>query len=126
MSTLLWRTEHLLIDFKESLERQVHALGREMSEGFARIETKFDTQAARLDWQITELRVLFDKLEKRDGDQGRAPSPPTDPRTFPAVDCPHFSCTMLRMNGEKSLSPRCNKSGTASWSTLWTVVWKHE
>jgi len=81
MSTLLWRTEHLLIDFKESLERQVHALGREMSEGFARIETKFDTQAARLDWQITELRVLFDKLEKRDGDQGRAPSPPTDPRT---------------------------------------------
>jgi len=51
MSTLLWRTEHLLIDFKESLERQVHALGREMSEGFARIETKFDTQAARLDRQ---------------------------------------------------------------------------
>ena len=41
--------EQLLSDVKESLEREIHGLGREMRDGFAQINTKFDTQAARLD-----------------------------------------------------------------------------
>ena len=39
--------ERLVVDLIESLKREVHALDRKVSEGFARIETKFDTQAAR-------------------------------------------------------------------------------
>ena len=41
--------ERLLMDVKDSLEREIHSLGREMREGFAQISTKFDTQATRLD-----------------------------------------------------------------------------
>jgi hypothetical protein len=48
--------EQLLMDVKESLEREIHGLGREihglagaMREGFAQMNTRFDTQAARLD-----------------------------------------------------------------------------
>jgi hypothetical protein len=48
--------ERLIIDVKESLEREIrglidgqHSLQSEMREGFAQINTRFDTQAARLD-----------------------------------------------------------------------------
>ena len=41
--------EHLLLDVKESLEREIHGLALEMRAGFAQITTRFDTQAARLD-----------------------------------------------------------------------------
>jgi hypothetical protein len=41
--------EQLLLNVKESLEREIHGLAREMREGFAQINTRFDTQAARLD-----------------------------------------------------------------------------
>ena len=41
--------EQLVIDLKESLERQLGDLTREMREGFASMNTKFDNQAARLD-----------------------------------------------------------------------------
>jgi predicted RNase H-like nuclease (RuvC/YqgF family) len=53
--------EHLIVDLKESLERQIlgveSSLRQEMREGFARIETKFDTQAARLDRQAGLLQT---------------------------------------------------------------------
>lgn len=39
----------LIIDVKESLEREIHGLAREVREGFAQVNTRFDTQAARLD-----------------------------------------------------------------------------
>jgi hypothetical protein len=39
----------LIIDVKESLEREIHGLAREMREGFAQVTTRFDTQATRLD-----------------------------------------------------------------------------
>ena len=39
----------LIIDLKESLEREIQGLAREMREGFAQVNTRFDTQAARLD-----------------------------------------------------------------------------
>jgi hypothetical protein len=42
--------EQLIIDLKESLER-------EMRSGFARIETRFDTQAARLDRHAALLQT---------------------------------------------------------------------
>ena len=48
--------ERLIMDVKESLERETGGLGneigslrQEMREGFAQINTRFDTQAARLD-----------------------------------------------------------------------------
>jgi hypothetical protein len=45
--------EQLLLDFKESLEREIHGLAREMHGEFtqlrAEINTRFDTQAARLE-----------------------------------------------------------------------------
>jgi hypothetical protein len=39
----------LITDVKESLEREIQGLGREMREGFAQVTTRFDTQATRLD-----------------------------------------------------------------------------
>jgi predicted RNase H-like nuclease (RuvC/YqgF family) len=41
--------ERLIIDLKESLEREVGSLRSEMREGFARINSRFDLQAQRLD-----------------------------------------------------------------------------
>jgi len=39
----------LITDVKESLEREIQGLAREMREGFAQVNTRFDTQAVRLD-----------------------------------------------------------------------------
>jgi pyruvate-formate lyase len=39
----------LITDLKESLERELQGLAREMREGFAQVNTRFDTQAVRLD-----------------------------------------------------------------------------
>src|ERR1035441_3826526 len=39
----------LIIDVKESLEREIQVLAREVREGFAQVNTRFDTQATRLD-----------------------------------------------------------------------------
>ena len=41
--------EQLIIDLKESLERELAGLRREMHEGFAQLSTRLDTQAARMD-----------------------------------------------------------------------------
>ena len=41
--------EKLIVDLKESLEREIDVLRQEMRAGFARMEVRFDTQAARLD-----------------------------------------------------------------------------
>lgn len=45
--------EQLIIDMKESLEREIRqvreSLERELHEGFDRVNTRFDTQAARLE-----------------------------------------------------------------------------
>ena len=41
--------DRLLIDVKESLERELAGLRQEMRQGFAGLNTRFDTQAARLD-----------------------------------------------------------------------------
>jgi hypothetical protein len=43
----------LIIDVKESLEREIQGLRRDMREGFAEVNTRFDTQAARLDRHAT-------------------------------------------------------------------------
>jgi hypothetical protein len=39
----------LIVDLKESLERETHGLAREIREGFAQLNKRFDAQAARLD-----------------------------------------------------------------------------
>jgi hypothetical protein len=39
----------LIADVKESLEREIQGLARDMREGFAQVNTRFDTQAVRLD-----------------------------------------------------------------------------
>jgi hypothetical protein len=39
----------LTTDVKESLERELGGLRQEMREGFAQVNTRFDTQAARLE-----------------------------------------------------------------------------
>jgi hypothetical protein len=39
----------LITDVKESVEREIQNLTREMREGFAQVNTRFDTQAVRLD-----------------------------------------------------------------------------
>lgn len=52
--------EHLekrIIDFKESLEREMDELRQEMRSGFARIEVRFDTQAARMDRHAALLQT---------------------------------------------------------------------
>ena len=41
--------EKLIIDLKESLERELSSLRHDMQEGFAQVTTRFDTQAARLE-----------------------------------------------------------------------------
>jgi predicted nucleic acid-binding Zn-ribbon protein len=45
--------ERLITDLKESLEREI----REVRSGIARLETRFDTQAARLDRQGALLQT---------------------------------------------------------------------
>ena len=56
--------EQLIIDVKESLEREIGGLDRglgslrqAMQEGFAQVIVRFDTQAARLDRQGALLQV---------------------------------------------------------------------
>jgi predicted RNase H-like nuclease (RuvC/YqgF family) len=39
----------LITEVKESLEREIQNLTREMREGFAQVNTRLDTQAARLE-----------------------------------------------------------------------------
>ena len=39
----------LITDLKGSLERELQGLAREMREGFAQVNTRFDTQVVRLD-----------------------------------------------------------------------------
>ena len=41
--------EQLLLDVKESLERELGGLRQEMRDGFDHLNARFDTQAARLD-----------------------------------------------------------------------------
>jgi hypothetical protein len=41
--------EHLLLDVKESLERELGGLRQDMQLGFSQLNARFDTQAARLD-----------------------------------------------------------------------------
>lgn len=41
--------EKLIVDMKDSLERELSSLRQEMHQGFADINTRFDTQATRLD-----------------------------------------------------------------------------
>lgn len=41
--------ERLILDMKESLERELGELRREMHDGFQVVNTRFDTQAIRLD-----------------------------------------------------------------------------
>ncbi len=49
--------ERLLIDFKESLEREVRGVEREVRSGFSEMKTRFDNQAARLDRQAGLLQT---------------------------------------------------------------------
>jgi chromosome segregation ATPase len=41
--------ERLIIDLKESLERQIEALRNEMRDGFARVDACYDTQQSRVE-----------------------------------------------------------------------------
>ena len=41
--------EQLLLDVKESLERELAGMKQEMRDGFAHLNARFDTQSARLD-----------------------------------------------------------------------------
>ncbi|MDR3703005.1 MAG: hypothetical protein P4L56_25390 [Candidatus Sulfopaludibacter sp.] len=41
--------EQLIIDFKESLEREIGSLRQDIRDGFAAVTNRFDDQAARLD-----------------------------------------------------------------------------
>jgi hypothetical protein len=43
------RIEQLIIDLKESLEREIGSLRQEMRDGFAAVTNRFDDQATRLD-----------------------------------------------------------------------------
>jgi hypothetical protein len=75
--------ERLIVDLKDSLERQLvgpeNSLLQEMRAGFARIEAKFDAQAARMDreWDLMQIdiRKITRALEKRDGNSGTGPQP---------------------------------------------------
>ncbi len=53
--------EKLIVDVKESLEREFRAgldeVRQEMRSGFARIEVRFDTQAARMDRHASLLQT---------------------------------------------------------------------
>jgi hypothetical protein len=51
--------EQLIVDLKDSLERELAGLRQEMHQGFAQVNARFDTQAARLErhaglWQTGE------------------------------------------------------------------------
>jgi hypothetical protein len=52
--------ERLIVDMKESLEREIQALAIKTERGFGDLRTRFDTQAARLDRQ-ERLSSLEDK-----------------------------------------------------------------
>lgn len=41
--------EQLLLDVKESLEREIRSVQQNVRDGFAQMTTRFDTQSARLD-----------------------------------------------------------------------------
>ncbi len=41
--------EQLIMDLKESLERELATLSQRMEQGFAHLNSRFDSQAARLD-----------------------------------------------------------------------------
>jgi len=41
--------ERLLVDAKESLAREIREVSGEVRDGFAHLNARFDTQAARLD-----------------------------------------------------------------------------
>jgi hypothetical protein len=43
--------ERLIVDMKESLERQIQSLEHRIDVGFSEIRARFDTQALRLDQQ---------------------------------------------------------------------------
>ena len=46
---VLYQAELLIVNMKDSLEREIGAVRSEMRDGFAQIASRFDTQAARLD-----------------------------------------------------------------------------
>jgi hypothetical protein len=43
------KLERLIVDLKDSLEREVAGLRRDSQQGFAQVNTRFGTQAARLE-----------------------------------------------------------------------------
>lgn len=43
--------EQLITDMKESLEREIHGVKESLERGFTEVNTRLDTQAARLDRQ---------------------------------------------------------------------------
>ena len=43
--------EHLIMDLKESLEREIASLRQEMRQGFASVNERLDTQSSRLERQ---------------------------------------------------------------------------
>lgn len=49
--------EQLLIDIKESLERQIHGLQDEVRSGFTSVNSRFDTQALRMDRQAALIQT---------------------------------------------------------------------
>jgi len=49
--------KELLTDIKESPEREIHSLEHEVRAGFAQLNSRFDTQAARLDRNGALLQV---------------------------------------------------------------------
>ena len=67
----------LITDVKESLEREIQGLTREVREGFAQVNTRFDTQAVRLDRHAAleakdrEIADLRDRLKKLEDSTGR-------------------------------------------------------
>ena len=56
--------EQLLPYFKESVEREVRDLAREMRAGFAQLNAKFDAQDARLERVLVELIEEHNKLKR--------------------------------------------------------------
>ena len=65
--------EQLIVDVKESLEREIGHLRDEIRDGFQRVTTRFDTQAARLDRQGSNWQTgrrwsarMDDRAEKID------------------------------------------------------------
>jgi hypothetical protein len=49
--------EQLIVEMKESLERELHGVRDEMRQGFAEVKTRFDTQAARLERHAALLQT---------------------------------------------------------------------